>query len=250
MNLYKLFCIALLLSLFSCEEKDIEVFNGETQIYFDKFYVNEISPGTAEADSTVSSFFFYPSGTKHIKASLVVCLSGKLLTQDTEFKLKAVESQTTALPSEYTIAENYIFNANNLKENAEIVTDTIDIDIHLSDRLSSLEEGAKLVVELIPNQKLGVGQLERRRAKVILTTKAAKPIWWTKEVTDNLLGDYSQKKYKLFLDHIDTNASMNLEMIANEPSQAIYLAMRFKKWLNQQNPRELEDDGTEITLKI
>ena len=41
-------------------EKDIAVFEGRNQIYFEKFYMNALYPGTKEADTTRTSFFFFP----------------------------------------------------------------------------------------------------------------------------------------------------------------------------------------------
>lgn len=247
----KLLIIPLIvLGLFACQEKDLDVFSSGNRIYFDKYFMNEFVPGTEEADSTTMSFFFFPDGTHTIQASLVVCLSGPLLESDASFKLKVDEDATTANSSEYTIANEYVFHANNIAENADRVLDTINIDLHMSDRLSGLENGVKLVVELIPNDRLGVGQYERTKANIIITTKASKPEWWTKEVTKSLLGEYSQKKYKLFLNNVDTNAEMSLDLIENRADKAIDLALRFKDWLNNQDPAILDEDGSVMTVTI
>ena len=66
----------MFLSFFSCNEDDIKVFDGQAQLYFDKFYMNALQPGTEGADSTVMSFFFYPDDTKTIEAEVVVNYSG------------------------------------------------------------------------------------------------------------------------------------------------------------------------------
>ena len=240
----------LLISFFACQEKDLKLFDGGNEIFFEKFYIDERPPGTVEADSTVASFFFYPDGTQKIKAPLVLCLSGRLLEKDASFKIKVVEDLTTANPDEYTISENYVFRAKEIPEDATCVTDTINIDINLSNRLSGLENGVVLVVELIPNEQIGVGQIERRRAKIILTTQAAKPDWWDNEVTNNLLGEFSNKKYKLFLNNVDVNAELNKDLIVNQPNKAIELAIKFRDWLNSQNPKVIDEDGSEMTVAI
>ena len=81
-------------------EKDIAVFEGRNQIYFEKFYMNALYPGTEEADTTRTSFFFFPENTKEIKVKLVVNLSGLELEKDWQFGLKTVGEGTTAKQEE------------------------------------------------------------------------------------------------------------------------------------------------------
>ena len=84
----------MFLSFFSCNEDDIKVFDGQAQLYFDKFYMNALQPGTEGADSTVMSFFFYPDDTKTIEAEVVVNYSGLPLTADIPFTLKVIGEGT------------------------------------------------------------------------------------------------------------------------------------------------------------
>lgn len=67
-----------------------------------------------------------------------------------------------------------------------------------SARLNDLEEGIRLVVEIVPSDELQVGQFERSKAVIHLTKDAVKPEWWTLEVSAGLLGNYSSLKYKTF----------------------------------------------------
>ncbi|MBS7198905.1 MAG: DUF4843 domain-containing protein [Bacteroidales bacterium] len=245
-----LFILPLIILFFSCGEESIKVFNGVHEIYFEKFYVNEIYPGTAEADSTVASFFFYPTGTQNIDAELVVNLSGQVLAEDQPFSLKVIEESTTALPEEYSIDDSYVFHAGRVTADSTNIQDTVRIKIHRSDRLEKLTEGVSLVVELVPTDYLHLGQVERIRAKIIITTMVDKPDWWNREVEFNLLGTFTQKKYKLFLDEIDTEAKLNGDLIKNHPDQAIKLVMEFKQWLSEQNPAIKEDDGSLMQVAL
>lgn len=248
----KLVIIFLFMAIgfYACSERETTLFQDGHEIYFKKFYVNEMHPGTAEADSTVVSFFFYPTGTEDVEAELIVNLSGTLLTSDIDFGIKVIPEETTANPDEYDLGELYTFHANTVGEDATEISDTIRIKLHRSTRLDNMPEGVRLVLELVPNDNVRLGQVERIRAKVIITTMARKPDWWTKEVEINLLGDYTPKKYKLFLDHADKKAEMSLDLIKNKPDQAIRLAMLFKQWLNEQTPPVTEDDGTIMKLPI
>ena len=95
MKIRLLFIVTLLAGIVSaCGEKDIAVFEGRNQIYFEKFYMNALYPGTKEADTTRTSFFFFPENTKEIKVKLVVNLSGLELEKDLHFGLKTEQRQS------------------------------------------------------------------------------------------------------------------------------------------------------------
>ena len=243
-------CILFILPalLFACTEKKIPTFNDGREIFFEKFYMAEVYPGTASADSTVISYFFYPDGTRDIEIPLVVCLSGRLLTSDVTFGLKTVADGTTAVGEEYTLESVYTFKSTTVGEDATEVKDTVFVKIHRSARMD--DAPVRLIVELVPNEMIGLGQYERCRAKIIVSTIAIKPDWWTTEVTNNLLGTYSEKKYKLFLNEIDTNAEMSARLIQERPDQAIKLVMKFKAWLSEQNPPVTEEDGSIMKVAI
>lgn len=242
--------IGLILLLSGCQKKEVFIFNDGQELFFEKFYENEKFPGTGSADSTQLSFFFFPDGTQDIEAPLVVNLSGKLLKgTDLKFSLKVVAEQTTANATEYTIDPSYSFSPV-IGANATEIKDTVLVKLHRSARIDQLPKGVRLVVELVPNSQVGLGQTERIRAKIILTTLANKPDWWTDEVTSNLLGEYSQKKFKLFLNEIDKNAEMNTKFIESRPDEAKKMALKFKAWLNTQNPQILEDNGSLMEVTI
>lgn len=242
--------IGLVLLLSGCQKKEIFIFNDGHELFFEKFYENEKFPGTGSADSTQMSFFFFPDGTQDIEAPLVVSLSGKLLEgADLKFNLKVVPEQTTANTSEYTIDPSYSFKPV-IGPNTTEIKDTIMVKLHRSARIDQLPKGVRLVVELVPNSQVGLGQAERIRARIILTTLSNKPDWWTDEVSTNLLGEYSQKKFKLFLNEIDKNAEMNTKFIENRPDEAKKMALKFKAWLNVQNPQIREDNGSLMEVAI
>lgn len=244
-------CGALLCLLGACEEREIETFSDRNEIYFEKFYMNEIAPGTAGADSTVASFFAYPTGTEEIKAGVVVNLSGILPDKDLTYGLKVIEEGTTAQKEEYVLPERCIFRMrNDYAPDAKEVQDTLYVTFKRTKRMENLEKGIRLVLELVPTEELALGQFERRRAILISSIYGSQPEWWNKEVEINLLGKYSDKKYKCFLDNIEGAEKLNGDMIKNSPDEAIKLVMAFKAWLNTQNPPVLEDNGTVMEVEI
>ena len=225
MKIRLLFIVTLLAGVVSaCGEKDIAVFEGRNQIYFEKFYMNALYPGTEEADTTRTSFFFFPENTKEIKVKLVVNLSGLELEKDLHFGLKTVEEGTTAKPEEYRLEKEYTFRKRALPTDMKEVKDTIEVSVLHSDRLAELgTDGVRLVVELVPNADVDLGQYERRRAVIVWSEVEAKPDWWTHEVEWSLLG--------AFLQAVDTEGEFNENLIKNYPARAIAMVTEFKQWL-------------------
>ena len=89
-----------------CSEEDIKVFHGERQVFFENFYMNALSPGTEEADTTRTSFFLVGENENEMRVELVVLLSGDVPEQDLTFGLRAVPEGTTAEAEEYDGADD------------------------------------------------------------------------------------------------------------------------------------------------
>lgn len=239
---------ACVFAMFSCSEENIPSFEGSNQIYFEKFYMDELPPAEGKADSTIISTFNYPEGTKTIQANIIVCQSGMKLEKDSEYLISVVEDETTADKSEYSLPEPFIFHAGEEYIGENEIKDTLFINLHVSDRLASLEEGVCIVLEIKKNENFDLGHYEKTKSKIIFTTNQIKPEWWTEEVEKNLLGEYSIKKYKLFLTHVDTNGTMSNKLIEDQPDEARLLAIEFKKWLNE-NP-QIEENGAPMIVTI
>ena len=221
--------------------KDIEV-------YFYKYFMDEEAPGTAKADSTDVTFFFAKPTDDHVMAEIVVALAGRPLTKDLHFGLKVVKDMTTATPDEYVLENSYTFRARPIPAGASLILDTIQIRMNRSARLNDLEEGIRLVVEIVPSDELQVGQFERSKAVIHLTKDAVKPEWWTLEVSAGLLGNYSSLKYKTFLENIPGAYSLDGNMIKSAPDEAIKLVKLFKQWL-AENPTE-DENGLPMSVEV
>ena len=206
------------------------------------------SPGTAKADSTDVTFFFAKPTDDHVMAEIVVALAGRPLTKDLHFGLKVVKDMTTATPDEYVLENSYTFRARPIPAGASLILDTIQIRMNRSARLNDLEEGIRLVVEIVPSDELQVGQFERSKAVIHLTKDAVKPEWWTLEVSAGLLGNYSSLKYKTFLENIPGAYSLDGNMIKSAPDEAIKLVKLFKQWL-AENPTE-DENGLPMSVEV
>ena len=206
------------------------------------------APGTAKADSTDVTFFFAKPTDDHVMAEIVVALAGRPLTKDLHFGLKVVKDMTTATPDEYVLENSYTFRARPIPAGASLILDTIQIRMNRSARLNDLEEGIRLVVEIVPSDELQVGQFERSKAVIHLTKDAVKPEWWTLEVSAGLLGNYSSLKYKTFLENIPGAYSLDGNMIKSAPDEAIKLVKLFKQWL-AENPT-VDENGLPMSVEV
>ena len=194
------------------------------------------------------TFFFAKPTDDHVMAEIVVALAGRPLTKDLHFGLKVVKDMTTATPDEYVLENSYTFRARPIPAGASLILDTIQIRMNRSARLNDLEEGIRLVVEIVPSDELQVGQFERSKAVIHLTKDAVKPEWWTLEVSAGLLGNYSSLKYKTFLENIPGAYSLDGNMIKSAPDEAIKLVKLFKQWL-AENPTE-DENGLPMSVEV
>lgn len=232
-KIYILFSIFAVLST-ACSRDNVEPFSGTRQIFFDKFYMNEIAPGTEEADSTTATFFFLADEIPSLKVQLAVQLSGDLLTEDLTFGLRAVMEESTAKENAFALADSYTFRARPVPAGEKEVRDTIEVTLKRCPELTAAgEKGLRLVVELVPNENVGLGQYERRRAVIVWTDTEAKPDWWTAEVTHTLLGEYSKDKFLLFLEVVEGADQIDSDFVSEHPAKVIDMVNQFKAWLNE-----------------
>lgn len=218
---------ALVVALFACEEKETPFYEGVTYLSF----ATDISQ-----DSTEVSFFFYP-GEDKLEIPVEITLAGKLFDEDVPVRLTVVDSLSDAEENSYSLPENAVFRAG-------LVADTLYVTLH---RISALEsERYHLVLALEETPDYLLGQQEYRNNEIIFTAKPARPEWWDATITNVYLGDYSQKKFELFM---EVTGVGDLEGLSSSEIRA--LALKFKRYLKAQNPPIMEEDGTtpmEVTV--
>lgn len=246
------FMIAVLtgVCLTACSEQDIESFGTQRFVYFQKFWKDAPAPGTEKADKTDVTFFFAEDDDTYVLADLQVVLAGRPLEQDLHFKLRVVEDMTTALPGEYTLEDFYTFRAKPLAADATQIDDVIQIKINRSERLETMDEGYQLTLEIVPTEETLVGQFERSRAVLKITKDPVRPIWWTEEISKSLFGDYSPKKYKLFLQNVPGAETLDEQLIKEHPDRVRQLVLEYKKWLAKQDPNDIWDEDLNDHISV
>lgn len=223
--------LLLLVSLSACREQSIPTFGEEKFVYFDKFWMDELSPGTNKADSTGVTFFFEKEDALSVNAKLIVVLAGRSLEKDLPFRLEVVDKYTTAQPNEYTLQDSYTFRAKPVNPRETRIQDTISIQINRSERLNTLENGYRLALRIVPSDQVKVGQYERSIAILHVTKDPMRPDWWDGEISAGLLGNYSPLKYKLFVTHVPGATVIDANYIVNHPDRVRKLVLEFKRWL-------------------
>lgn len=210
--------------------------------------MDEEAPGTAKADSTDVTFFFAKPTDDHVMAEIVVALAGRPLTKDLHFGLKVVKDMTTATPDEYVLENSYTFRARPIPAGASLILDTIQIRMNRSARLNDLEEGIRLVVEIVPSDELPGGTIRTFESRYPFDERCCETGMVDPGSFSGLLGNYSSLKYKTFLENIPGAYSLDGNMIKSAPDEAIKLVKLFKQWL-AENPTE-DENGLPMSVEV
>ncbi len=230
-----LFCILLLSIVVGCNKKNIEIWQGEHYVYFteeeDKFYGNEIT----SCDSINISFFFYKNDV--IQYPLEVALTGQLLSEDTPFKVVADKGKTTLPESLYELPDFFYFRKGLIKDTIYV---TLKNDSILKDKRYDLK------LDIVEQGKILTHNGKNASRLLLISDIVEKPFWWVENPVEwYYLGEFSRKKYELFMEVTGAEA-LNLDDL----SEARLLTLEFQHWLDKQNPKILEDNGNEMKTEI
>ncbi len=228
----------------SCNQRGTEEYDPSSRY----LYIPQLDEGWEHRlDTTYVTFKHHPHD-EQIEVKFQVKLAGLALEEDREYRVRVVEKdpegnvQTTALPEEYHVDTLQVFHAGQLE-------DSLKITLIKSQRLANTT--VKLTVRLFPNETFGVGEYlgdyESRNATIASVTfddKIAQPTWWTEEVAQNFLGEWTETKYLRFID----SCGDVLDLTGYEDWQIYELAVKFKNDIVKN--QWLDDNGELIKLPI
>lgn len=230
MKKYIILLIAAL-AIISCDKREIMTYSGGHYLSF------VFDPAK---DSTETSFFFYPKEQTTIRVPIVINLAGGPLTEPRQYKVVVAEG-TNAMTKNFEIETPVMRKG--------VVQDTVWVKIIRSDELE--DQKYRLMIAIQPDDFFQLGQSEFRTAKVIFSSKASKPAWWTKAVTDAYLGVYSDLKYQKFIVATNGRASDFDKLTSAAQRQ---LAIEFLTYLRKEKEAGrtvYEADGvTEMTITV
>lgn len=163
----------------SCKRDDIMLYDGDNYVQFKKSF----------EDSSLFSFLALPSTNESV-TPVVLELVGKPEDRDRNYKITVVKDASTATTAHYALPATFTLKANKIVDTCWItVKKTPDIAI----------KPVRLVLAIESTGDLKYGQVEYSVAIINISNAVAKPDWWDFNVTNNFLGDYSDKKFTLFI---------------------------------------------------
>lgn len=227
-----LICISSLLTLTSCEEKGLMV--NSNDIAYLRFGKDMTK------DTTTVSFMVYNEGEDAV-IPIEVSIRGKVQDADLPFTVSVDKSRTT-LP-------DHLFELpTDCKIRKGLLTDIIYVTLK-NDPM--LKENIK-VLALQVDEEEGIKQGDRSyaRALISVTDKLFKPDWWrindigsldspSNSVDWYYLGEYSEKKYDMFLDELKKD---NVVFDGKDKQVLRKYALRLKNTLKDMNAGKNEED--------
>lgn len=221
-------CFCLFVLYQSCIEDDIDVYSDDNYIQFSKYLV----------DSSMCSFLAYPA-EQELLFPVVVEVVGFPMEQDREYRIAVFENYTTASQEHYELPDKFTMKAG-------CVIDTCWIVFKKTDDLAI--EAKRLTIQLVETTDFKLGQTDCRENIIYVSNVIARPAWWTETVSDSYLGDYSDKKYRLFIEQTG-----RAEINSDDATEMRYYSIIFKNYLLKEKDAGrtvTEEDGTEMTVSL
>lgn len=213
--------VALILSLSSCDQREIQTYNSGNYVSF----TSELK------DTTIFTFLYYVEDV--VKHPIKLKLIGDLLGKDTEFKI-TVDPKVTTLDSKlYEVPETFIFPAGKTEETVYV---TLTNASHLK------ENEYLLVLDIVDHNEMmsAKGRFGRKAIKV--SDLAKKPDWWTERPIERYyLGKYSRKKLELFIEVTGVGDLTNMPL-----GEVRILTLKFQHWLDKQEPKIYDEENEQV----
>lgn len=234
------------LILTSCEEKGLLVSSNDTAYLR---FANDMTK-----DTTTVSFKMYNEG-EDAEIPIEVSVYGQMQNEDLHFNVSA-DAERTTLP-----ANLYVLPAD-CKIRKGLLTDTIYVTLKNDPILKT--ETKVLALQVVEANAVKQGDYLYSRALFSVTDRLFKPDWWlvndagTEENPGNsvdwfYLGEYSEKKYQMFLDELKKD-----DMVFDGKNKQVLrkYSLRLKNTLKQMNEGKNKEDwvkdehGNVITVEV
>lgn len=180
------------------------------------------------------SFAFHPGADKDT-VPVLVKLVGKLSNQDRPVAIAVEASNTTAITSDYTLGNTVLRAGRSF--------DTIYLVLHKSDRLKT--QKFKIRLQLDENEHFLPGPPKNRHIDITFSDMIAKPGWWTETVQTNFLGQYSDTKYRLF---IEATGIADMTGLTENEQRAYAIIFRDFLARGRENGEVYEDENGMINV--
>ena len=227
-------CIYLICSLFTlilfsnCKKQEMMTYN-------DKRYIQFTEP---QIDTLTVSFFLHP-GKPELTVSMPLKMVGFLTKSDFSYQIKVDDTATNALAKNYSIPSSFSFG------NSRSV-DTARITIKNSPELKTKEY--LLAVVIVSGSDAEAGQKAYSRKLIKINDIISRPDWWDGNVEARLLGPYTDKKFRTFIQALGMGDLTPFPPVVQSEyfRQFKYYLIRLK----DAGTPVLEDDGTDMLSTV
>ena len=223
MRYLNIIAIVLLWCMSSCSEVDLEGYNYDGFIQFEK----------SSSDSTTFSFAYDETlqvSTIRLKMTLISSMS----EQARVFRVKFLEQESSARSGiDFEIP---------VDEQTVAASDSIAWFTFTVKRNPDLKAGQAVIVwEVEDSGDLKPGLQSNRRARVVISNQLTRPDWWGEWHETEGLGQYSELKFKTFV-RVTGIRDMTLKTDGGEMDYSTMrtYVLKFKYWL-LDNPTQDED---------
>lgn len=220
--------LAVLVIASSCKKDKIMLYEGDTYLQFTRHV----------EDSSTFSFLALPDDDEAVDP-ISVELVGKPETRDRTYKISVIPEESTASAANYTLPPTFTFRAGR-------TIDTAWITLKKTPEIAVAP--LRLVLRLEPTDDFKVGQTDYAFAILYISNVIARPDWWNSTVEGRFLGDYSDKKYELFIE-----VTGRSEIDGSNLEEVRLYTMMLKNYLLREKDAGrtvYEENGEEMTVAL
>lgn len=215
-NLFYLFIIIIFAS---CNEDEIPLYESSD-------YINL----KVDNESEYIQAFSLTPGKNEALVPVIIELIGNISDKDREINYSVVEEETTASSDNYDLPETFTFSKGKH-------IDTIYVKLLNTEALK--QEVKSLTLKLEDSQDFMVGLPTNSILHIKMHDKLAKPNWWDSTIVDEFLGEYSDEKFKLFIEVTGV-----ADFGGKDEDYKRNYSLKFKYYLQRQ-----KDEGNEVKEK-
>lgn len=234
--------------LFVACEKDIDMYEGQAGIYFD--YEEML------LDTFNVSWGLEDSDIKEQTVKLKVMLMGNVADYDRPFEIEVVSDPADTLIAKEGVEYKpfplkYVLPANEAVAYVEVRVLRSPVlkkeSRHLTIRLKETPELKFLYSRQAWEDSVTYRDIDVQRV-IKMTEDFPKPWWWYKY--ENVLGPYSLTKSILICDKMDIDRKVWIGELVGEltPGYLRFIGMYMHRWLQEQNPPILDEDGEPMEM--
>lgn len=181
-----MFSILLALQIQGCNSSELDYYEGNRGLYFERYRFASLEEGYMRSDTVKLVLSHYP-GVNEIRHPFKILLIGDLLSEDTEYDMKRIDSLSTATEDMVSLSDKLLFKKG-------VVADSLWVTIH-KDKVKDEKEYC-VVYQLVDNENFGLGYSDCTIIKVWFSNSISAPLWWNDEVVNIFLGEWSQEKFE------------------------------------------------------